>query len=207
MKTITRKPASRYFTLGFLLLVTACSTRTQITEYPTHHEEKLAAFTLYCWADDSDKETALEKVVPTSGHHTVFDQSIRDAINKDLVEKGYQQTNCSSADFVIDYRMGLHEDVAVVDATSRDSNINPYGPRWRIGDDNNINYEGLTEPKEDIITVRHGTIHIAAFTSDNKILWHISAEKNLREQDDDETRKANIKTAVHSMMANFPTKH
>ncbi len=101
--------------------------------------------------------------------------------------------------------MGLHEDVAAVDASLDDTGTNnSYGPRWSIGDDKSVTYEGLTAPKEDIITVRHGTLHIATFTAANKILWHSSAEKMLNDQDSDATRAANLKMAVQKIMADFP---
>jgi len=198
----------RYSLLCAMLFTAACSTRIQVTEYPTNQETRLASFANYCWAERNGKESALEKIDPTGGHHSVFDHGVIQAIDEDLRHKGYQQTSCAKANFIIDYRMGLHQDVAAVDASSEaeDSSMNPYGPRWSIGDDNSVTYEGLKKPRENIIVVRHGTIHIAAFSSANEILWHSSAEKTLNDQDTDETRKANLEKAIDEMMENFPTR-
>jgi len=204
---MTTQKYRRLFVLLTLLLTTAgCSTRIKITEYPTPFEDKLAAFSTYCWADHIGKPGALEKLEPTGGHHVVFDQGIRETINNLLNQKGYRMTDCSSPDFIIDYRMGLHQDVAAVDATTDSSPAHTYGPRWSIGDDQSINYEGLKKPEENIITVNHGTLHIAAFSNDNTVLWHSSAEKTLNDQDSDEARKNHIQKAVQEIMDEFPVK-
>lgn len=207
MKTFMSKPRLCTFSACFILLhITACSTRVLVTEYPTDRESQLAGFSTYCWVDEANREGVLEKIEPTGGHHNVFDPIIRMTINSDLSEKGYTQSDCSTANFQIDYRMGLHEDVAAVDATFDSSPVNPYGPRWSIGDDREVTYEGLAKPDEYIITVRHGTLHIAAFTTTNKILWHSSAEKTLNEKESIEMRKAGIKTAVQKVMTGFPAR-
>lgn len=209
----TCQPLSFFFALRTLLcaalfISTGCSTRLQITEYPTTFENQLATFTTYCWAENTGKQGALEKLEPTSGHHRVFDKGIRETINKQLGEKGYQMTDCSQAGFIIDYRMGLHEDIAVVDATTNSNSAsnysNNYGPRWSIGDDQSINYEGLKAPKENVITVRHGTLHVAAFSKDDTVLWHSSAEKTLTDQESDDARKIHIHEAVQRIMDSFP---
>jgi len=209
MKLQQHQTILTFLLLGSFFCISACSTRIQITEYPTEQEKHLATLQSYCWADSIKREGALEKMQPTGGHHNVFDAGIRTAINTSLLQKGYKQVDCNRADFIIDYRMGLHEDVAAVDestGTRADTAANPYGPRWSIGDDSSVNYDGLVKPKDDIITVRHGTIHIAAFTSGNAVLWHSSAEKTLREQDSDETRRENINSAVQKLMTGFPAK-
>lgn len=191
-----------------LLTVSACSSRVQVTEHPTGRESTLSSFGSYCWAEDNNEEGALEKVAPTGGHHQVFDSSIRDVVDASLAKKHYQKTACANAEFIIDYRVGLHEDIAVVDATVTDdtTSANPYGPQWRIGEDNSMTYEGIAEPEEDIITVRHGTIHIAAFSNSNQLLWHRSGEKMLNEQASDSEREASLRRAVADIMDDFPDK-
>jgi hypothetical protein len=190
-----------------ILHTTACSNRIEITEYPANRETKLSGFSSYCWADETNPENALVKIEPTGGHNKLFDQNIRDDINADMSKKGYQKTKCANADFIIDYRMGFHEDVAAVDATTYDDETNRnYGPRWRIDDDSAVTYEGMVKPKEEIITVRHGTLHVAAFSASNQVLWHSSAEKTLNERDSDKTRHAIVRKAVGKIMATFPAK-
>jgi hypothetical protein len=207
MKTPAAQQKLFYFLISIVLLhTTACSTRIQVTEYPTGHESRLAGFSSYCWADNKHRESAIEKIEPAGGHHNVFDPLIRSTINADLKQKSYSETDCATASFIIDYRIGLHEDVVAVDATFDNSPVNPYGPRWSIGDDRSVTYEGLAEPDENIITVRHGTMHVAAFSNTNKILWHSSAEKTLNDKDTEETRKASIKKATQKIMASFPAR-
>jgi len=206
MKLQPRQIILTFLLLGSFFCISACSTRIQITRYATPFEDKLASFSTYCWADHIGKAGALEKLEPASGHHIVFDQGIRETINGLLNQKGYRMADCSSADFIIDYRMGMHQDVAAVDAATDRSPANTFGPRWSIGDDQSINYEGLKKPKENIITVNHGTLHVAAFANDNTVLWHSSAEKTLNDQDSDEARKNHIKEAVQEIMDEFPVK-
>jgi hypothetical protein len=87
---------------------------------------------------------------------------------------------------------------------SNTSQPESYGPRWSIGDDHSVTYEGLKKPTDNIIVVRRGTLHIAAFTSQNIMLWHGSAEKLLNDTDDDKTRRASIISSVHALLKGFP---
>jgi hypothetical protein len=197
--------------LVILLAFSACSTRLQVTSYPTQHEQQLSSLNSYCWADRQGEANVLEKQEPVGGHHLAYDTLVRTTIEADLKEKGFVQADCPAANFLLDYRMGSHDDVAAVDASASNSpasNTSPpnlYGPRWSIGDDNSVSYEGLKKPKDNVIVVRHGTLHIAAFTSQNIMLWHSSAEKMLDDTDDDNARRASIISAVHALLKNFPS--
>jgi len=193
-----------------LLALAACSTRLQVTSYPTQQEQQLSKLTTYCWASPQGEANALEKQDPLGGHHNAFDSLIRATAEADLKAKGFEQTDCTAANFELDYRLGSHNDIAVADAStsnspaSNTSQPNPYGPRWSIGDDHSVSYEGLKKPKDNVIVVRHGTLHFAAFTSQDLMLWHSSAEKPLNDQDDESTRQANIVQAVHELLMGFP---
>lgn len=191
-----------------LLMLSACSSRVQVTEHPTGRESTISTFSSYCWAEDNNEESALEKVAPTGGHHQVFDSAIREVIDNSLAQKHYRKGACAHAEFIVDYRVGLHEDVAVVDATVTDDtdSANPYGPQWRIGDDSSVTYEGIAEPEEEIITVRHGTVHVAAFSSNNRLLWHRSGEKLLNEQTSEAERESSLRQSIAEIMDSFPDK-
>jgi hypothetical protein len=213
--------------LVILLAFSACSTRLQVTSsYPTQHEQQLSSLNTYCWADRQGEANVLEKQEPVGGHHIAYDSLVRTTIEADLKEKGFVQADCPAANFQIDYRMGSRDDVAAVDASSASNspasnspaNNSPasstpasntsqpesYGPRWSIGDDHSVTYEGLKKPTDNIIVVRRGTLHIAAFTSQNIMLWHGSAEKLLNDTDDDKTRRASIISSVHALLKGFP---
>lgn len=184
----------------------ACSYRIKVDNYPTGQEEKLSALSTYCWSNDGAAANPLAQQSPVGGHHRLFDSTIRATVESALAAKGYHNTDCAHADFNIDYRLGLHTDVAAIDSTGKDT-LNDYGPKWKIGDDNSVSYEGLVKPKDQVVTVQHGTLHVGAFTRDNRILWHSSAEKTLNDRDTDEQRRDNIAAAVNKVMAGFPGKH
>jgi hypothetical protein len=208
MKPHRHQNTSARLLLAAALCISACSTKVQVTVYPTQLETTLATFSSYCWAEDDPREAALAKIEPAGGHYNLFDSSIREVIDADLGRKHYQKTACASADFIIDYRMGLHEDVAVVDETVTDDThtANPYGVQWRIDDDRSMTYKGLAKPNENVITVRRGTIHIAAFSNSNKLLWHSSGEKILNDQATEEERRASLKKGIAEIMEEFPAK-
>lgn len=201
------KPGLRHSNLAILalLFLSACSTRVQVTHYPEHDDHRLVQLQTYCWADDT--HSPIEKADPTGGHHSSFDQMVRSVINKELSEKNYREVECASAGFQIDYRMNIHEDVVAIDfdgGEPSEPGTNPYQFKWKIGDRGDTSYEGLSGPEEQIITVRHGTIHVGAFIPDQRFVWHSSAEKPLDDRDSDETRRSNIRHALRKLMENFP---
>jgi len=187
-----------------LSLLAACSTGIQVFEYSTGNEAGLPAMAQYCWAGDG-AETLMKTIETAGGHHPFFDSTVRAAINDTLTAKGYRQSSCREADFLIDYRMGLHEDIAANDASTEDT-LHDYGLKWRIGNDASLEYQGLSRPDEVIITVRHGTLHIAAFKPDGQLLWHGSAEKTLNERDTDDQRLATVHEAAQKVLDRFPAR-
>src|SRR5690606_8892592 len=139
---------------------------------------------------------------PTGGHHNFFDTTLRAEINESLEEKGYRSSPCETADFFIDYRLGVHADIATVDKSAEDS-LHDYGARWSFGKQADIHYEGLVKPEETFITVQHGTLHIAAFSPAEELLWHGEAQKVLSEKDTDTVRLSMIRNAADKVMKHF----
>lgn len=151
--------SSCFFLLG------SCASSLHVTHHPIPLESQIPAFQTYCWAQGQAQE-AIACVAPTGGHHGFFDTTIRAEINESLETQGYRSSPCETADFFIDYRLGVHEEIAAVDKSAEDS-LHDYGARWTFGKQADIQYEGLAKPEETFITVQHGTLHIAAF-SDRK---------------------------------------
>lgn len=205
------KNTHRCFVIVGLLLLSACASNIEITHYPIPEENRVPQLKAYCWAGEND-QGAMGKISPTGGHHSDFDAGVRASINATLTEKGYHSGPCETADFMIDYRMGIHTDVATADVgaenvtdASSEEYVHEYGAKWTFDKQADIHYEGLAEPEETLIIVRHGTLHVAAFTPAGKILWHSSAEKVLNERNTDAERMEAIKKAAGKTMENFPS--
>lgn len=205
---------SRIIVISLLsAFVAACSTRIQVTSYPEHYDASIAHMQRYCWADNSmlgekdHRGNPIEKADPTGSHPSHLDSIVHNEIDAELQKKHYVKAPCSQAEFHIDYRMNVHEDVVAADIYSSDPEhptANPHQFKWKIGDRGNTSYEGLSGPEEQIITVRHGTIHIGAFRADHRLAWHSSAEKKLDDRDSDEARQKHIKHAIRMAMEGFP---
>jgi hypothetical protein len=190
------------FTLGGILLLGGCASGIQVTHHPLAAESNLPGMHTYCWAIGK-AEDAMECLAPAAGHNKFFDPTVRASINEALEAKGYIPGDCATADFMIDYRMGIHEDVAAVDVSAEDP-LHDYGARWSFGKQADIHYEGLTQPEETLITVQHGALHIAAFTPAGELLWHSESHKVLSERETDSNRLKTIRKASDGAMKYFP---
>jgi hypothetical protein len=186
------------------LMLSGCVSSLQVTHHPLPQESRIPAFETYCWAQGQNQE-AIACVAPTGGHHNFFDTTIRAEINESLETQGYRTSPCETADFFIDYRLGVHEEITAVDKSAEDS-LHDYGARWTFGKQADIHYEGLAKPEETFIAVQHGTLHIAAFSPAEELLWHSEAHKVLSERDTDATRLKTIRDATDKAMSYFPAK-
>jgi len=209
MKMPAKKPRL-IVTLSSLLLLGACVSSIEVTHHPISQETRIPELKTYCWAEENSQGT-MGSISPTGGHHSFFDATVRHGINEALADKGYRPSPCETADFMIDYRIGIHTDIASADAASTDvgaeDSIHDYGAKWTFGKQADIHYEGLAQPEETLITVQHGTLHIAAFSTATGVLWHSSAEKLLNELDSDTERLKTIKKAVEKTMKYFPSQN
>jgi len=206
-----KMPASNSRNLLILtsLLLGSCVSSIEVTHHPVLQEKLIPAMQTYCWAEESSIGT-MSSISPTGGHHSQFDASVRTRVNAALADKGYRPSLCETADFMIDYRIGIHTDIASADAASTgvgaEDSIHDYGAKWTFGKQADIHYEGLAQPEETLITVQHGTLHIAAFSTVTGVLWHSSAEKLLNELDSDAERLKTIQVAAEKTMKYFPAK-
>lgn len=191
--------------IGSLLGLGACASRIQTFEDPSGQENHLATLPTYRWAEGTDQAT-MESLAPTSAHHRYFGEAVRASVHESLEAKGYRPaTACQGADFLIDYRIGIHQEVAVADVSGEDP-LHDYGVKWTLGKQADVHYEGLSQPLEIPISVQHGTLHIAAFSRDGKLFWHSSAKKVLSERDTDKAKLKMMRQATEKVMAGFPGK-
>jgi len=192
------------FVFTSLLFLGGCVSSLHVTHHPVPQATQVPGFQTYCWAQGKAQQ-AISCVAPTGGHHSFFDTTIRAQVNESLEAKGYRDSPCETADFFIDYRLGVHEEVTAADKGTEDS-LHDYGARWTFGKQANVQYEGLAKPEEKFITVQHGTLHIAAFSPTEELLWHGEAHKVLSERDTDAIRLKTIRKATHKVMTYFPAK-
>lgn len=190
--------------LMVVALLGGCTTDLVVTQHETESRVDLAAQKTYNWARDSK----LSDVDPVAGHNRVFDQLVRHTINTALTEKGYVLTDSPNADFSIDYRIGVIEEVVASDAaysqSQNDPAINPYGLTWKLGE--NGRYEGLESPPEELIFLRRGRLHIGAFAPDQSLVWHVSAERLMSSQKTDAEHNQIIREVVEEIIKDFPAR-
>ena len=200
------RPIASALTFSALLLLGACASDIKVTHHSLENEKQLARLDSYCWAINKADE-AMEALAPGGGRNALFDPSVRASINESLEEKGYRLVACKDAAFMVDYRMAIHSDVAASDASvenSPQSSIHDYGFKWKINEQADLEYKGLSQPEDILITVQHGTLHIAAFTPVGQLLWHGSAEKVLSERESERDRLKSVRRATEGTMEHFP---
>ncbi len=194
---------TRLMALAALLSLGACSS-LEITRHKTEATTDLTSMKTYRWADGE----AFDSVEPTGGHNRSYDAVIRDAANQVLQQKGYEETT-GNADFTVDYRIVIKEDVVATDsaysASQNDEDVNQFGPTWQMGG-GDAGYQGLATPEEELIFLQRGTLHIGAFNDNNELVWHSSAEKMLNSQNSDAQRRESIHKAVTRISETFPNK-
>jgi len=195
----------RLFTIALItLILAACSNGISLTKHDTEGSADLTTLKTYNWAADSEFTGTSE----VAGHNRVFDKIIRNTVNQVLQEKGYVLTDSAQADFSIDYRINIQEEVVATDAaysqSENDQNINQYGPTWKIGGGSDSGYQGLEPPAEELIFLQKGRLHIGAFAPTNSLVWHTSATKLLNSQKTDIERQQTMQQAVTKVMSSFP---
>lgn len=191
------------FCLFTMAVMTACSNGISLEKHKTEGSLSLTQQQTFNWASNS-RFTDTDAV---AGHNRDFDVLVRQAVNQVLTDKGYTFTQSAQADFSVDYRINIKEEVVATDAaysqSENDQNMNYYGPTWKLGSSDGV-YQGFEDPEEELIFLQKGRLHIGAFSPEKTLVWHTSAVKLLNSQKTDAERKQVIQQAVQKIMATFP---
>ena len=159
---------------------------------PTHHEYDSSApfrsYKTFAWVDERAMIRSLEVATVQLG--PFIDREIRDAVERNLLEKGYKRLESpESVDLVVSFSFGTRERIQV------DSYPSTYGYRYR-----------RTGPwVSDVRTYTEGTLAIDFFDRGTKeAVWHGWARKRLQTTRDEDKRRERINAAVDAILKPFP---
>ena len=159
---------------------------------PTHHEYDSSApfrtYKTFAWVDERAMIRSFEVATVQLG--PFLDREIREAVDRNLLEKGYvKRKPGENADLVVSFSVGTRERIQV------DSYPSTYGYRYR-----------RTGPwVSDVRTYTEGTLAIDFFDRGTKeAVWHGWARKRLQTTRDEDKRKERINEAVDAILKPFP---
>lgn len=187
-----------------LCLLTACATsdRTAIKRLDTDVDANFAELKTYRW-----DFAALGKIQPEGGHIPEFDRVLCEHVDKHMAERGYRRVDQGDADFVLDYRVVITQQEgseATGGTMENEQRANEYGLRWTFDRDESPTFQGLQAPKDQTFVYRNGTLHLAAFDPQGRVIWHSSATRLLNGRGNEAERRAALRIAVNKLMDRFP---
>jgi uncharacterized protein DUF4136 len=175
------------------LLAVGCST------IPAHHNlDPSAPFTTYqtfAWVTEEPLikpgAGAMPGGVPVD---PLLDPTIRGAVERNMAEKGYQQTrDPATADLVLSYSIGARDKI--------DVDSYPVGAGYRYGGAWGYGYATQVD------TYTEGTLALDFFDGHTKrAVWHGYATKRLSSYPTPEGKQKNINLAADSILKEFPTR-
>lgn len=171
----------RYLLPVFLLLMVGCSTKKVETDYdPAFQTSTLKTFYVV-----RNSKAATD---------TLDDERIRDAIKRELTQKGYEAAPEEKADFHITFRTAIKEDVP--SNVSFGFGVGTYssGVGTSVGTSRNV-----TSDQEDLL------INMID-PETNKTFWRAEVSKKRRNYKSPQERTDYVDKTVASMLKTFPAK-
>jgi len=171
----------RYLFPVFLLLIVGCSSKKVETDYdPTFQTSALKTF--YVTSDSK------------AGTETLDDERIREAIKRELTQKGYEASTKEQADFHVAFRTAIQEDVP--SNVSFGFGVGTYssGVGTSVGTSRNV-----TSDKESLFIDMIGP-------KTNKTFWRAEISKKRRDYKSPQERTDYLDKTVASMLKTFPSR-
>lgn len=201
--------ATSFVTRALLIIsftaLTACSLGTKIQSFGGAQSFSPNAHSIYAWDHD-----ALEQMRnSTGGELPEFAHILRAHVNEVMAQKGYLLGTPEQADFFMDYSIEVEEEVAAESEYSDSENqqqTNPFGLKWIFGRSEKPKFEGLRPPTDIMTYYQKGTLHLAAISPDQRLLWHSSATKILKDNANEAQRRMALRRAADRMLTKFPSK-
>ena len=123
----------------------------------------------------------------------VMEKHLRQAVERELIAKGYQQVEEAGADsMVVSFSVSAREEVQVDSYPVRAGYAYP-------------RHAGGWHATTDVRTYTRGTLSLTFFDGGTKLaIWHGWASKRVYASTDQETREATIDEAVAAILADLP---
>lgn len=152
----------------------------------------------YRWHDNSDAARSYHG-------NDILDKRIREAIDLELLTKGYMLKETGEVDFQVNYSVTI---TAKTDVQSYNNYSGPasgfsmgYGRgHYRYG----YSMQSYNEPEVRTVHYKEGTFIVDIVDPENKLVWRGSAEARLKKNLSVEEKRAGIKNVVNKVLALFP---
>ena len=145
------------------------------------------AFRTYAWLPDPPAHAGDPRL-----HNALIDGRVRNAVNRELQARGFEEVSLESADFHITYYLGLE---TRIDVQTIHRSFNYHHRSW-------------TGPGRTEIIVREyevGTLLLDILDpGERSLLWRGSGNARVRESSDPAQRERQINEAVENILRRFP---
>jgi hypothetical protein len=189
---------SRWIVAFAIFVLAGCATETIHTDYDCRADfSKLKTF---AWVPDMKQESKDPRV-----DNAVTDARIRSAVEKALIEKGYQRSDAGKANFWVAYQAAIEEKL-----DSKMTNYPYTTPLTR--DIANGNFaQDLTwaygGSQTFLSQYEEGTLILDIVDPKNKkLMWRGTAKATLAEGRNSEKKEARLNAGVQKIFATFPPK-
>lgn len=177
-------------TAAMALMLSACSTLNTGWDYDPG--VNFNQYKSYAWVEKQSEDTS---------YHLdgLMDQRVRDALDRQLAQKGLQIATKENADILVNYLTKVDKKINV-DTFNTNYGYNPYwGPGWGWG--------GNMQTQTTVREYEVGTLIVDLVDAKSgKLIWRGSVADTIRDSDTPQKRIAKVNEAVASVMSNFPPK-
>lgn len=177
-------------TAAMALVLSACSTLNTGWDYDPG--VNFSQYKSYAWVEKQSEDTS---------YHLdgLMDQRVRDALDRQLAQKGLQIATKENADILVNYLTKVDKKINV-DTFNTNYGYNPYwGPGWGWG--------GNMQTQTTVREYEVGTLIVDLVDAKSgKLIWRGSVADTIRDSDTPQKRIAKVNEAVASVMSNFPPK-
>ncbi len=198
-------PLHKLVSLSIALLLTSCTTTTQIRKGPVDarlNPTVIASFGTYRWGD-----SPFSSVAPGERVDSQYTSTIREEVDRTLGRKGFRQDATSNADMTVAVLVTINESqgYAPQDNPTNAPEYPPtYGFRWNLNKaETPVRMEQLTD-LEQVNYYEKGTLHLGFFDSDKQLFWHGTASKVIHSGHSTQTHQQVLRHAIEELLSKFP---
>jgi Domain of unknown function (DUF4136) len=188
---------------AMVVSLVSCASAVHVIDVPIDEPGDISGARSYCWDNGP-----LVAVAPGEEGSSEFSKTIRNEINLSLAGLGYRKVDDCPTDMTVGFRVTVQENVAGYSAEIPyydDDFASPYGVKWRFGSgEKSVITEQSTTV--EVTFYEEGTLHVGAFDADNKMSWHVAAEKIVDEHHSPSEHKAVLRKTIRAIMQKFPAR-
>lgn len=178
-----------------ILLFGGCSSITIRTDYDPHQD--FSGLHTFGWASQTQAPTGNIKL-----DNPFLDKRIRDAVENQLIAKGYAKDTAQNPDFLLRYLVTIQDKT---DVQTIDTFYGGFTPVWYGG--RTYYTTGIWVPQTVVYNYEEGTLVLDILDAKaDKLIWRGSAAAEVSDDGTPEQKKAKVENAVGKLLAQFPPK-